>query len=121
MPIIEMILVRFNLDKEDDRKAFELLRKHSAPRKRNAFIKKALLQGLAIELGEKPVARMTRKASKGTRQGELDNHRKEAVLSDMSRVPQLSPGDGSQIPAKFEAGTAETDTEVAELIGSIVQ
>ncbi len=114
MPNIEMILVRFNLDKEDDRKAFELLRRHAAPRKRTAFLKKALLQGLAIELGEKPFARMTRKAKRA--KGE------EPEISGVATSParQMS-GDRPSLSLPDNACAAETDPEVAALIGSIVQ
>ena len=69
MPNIEIILVRFNLDKEDDCRLFELLQKRSMPRKRNEFLKKALLKCMMEEAGGKSVARLTRKESKGCKYG----------------------------------------------------
>ncbi len=114
MPNIEMILVRFNLDKEDDRKVFELLQKHSAPRKRNAFLKKALLQGLAIELGQKPAAQLTRKAKMA--KGEEPKISRVATPAE-----QPMAGDRPSLPESDNTCAAETDPEVAELIRSIVQ
>ncbi len=43
MPNIEIISLRFNLDKDEDRGLFELLQKRCDPGKRNEFLKHALL------------------------------------------------------------------------------
>lgn len=42
MPNIEIISLRFNLDKEDDRKLFKALQERSGSGKRNEFIKQIL-------------------------------------------------------------------------------
>ncbi len=114
MANIEIISVRFNLAKDDDRRLFEALQKRSDPGKRNEFIKQALMQGLAIELGEKPVARLTKKASKRAKVEEPETQVATPSAQQMS-------GDRPSLPVSDNTNAAETDPEVAELIGSIVQ
>jgi hypothetical protein len=126
MPNIEMILVRFNLDKEDDRRLFELLRKRCAPRKRNEFLKKALLQCLTEETGEKPGARPIKKQSKGSMQAELDVSRRAPAIAgapqaDTPEPKPVTDEPSMSIASEKVANTTDPDPEVAELIGSIVQ
>jgi hypothetical protein len=46
MPNIEVILLRFNLDKDDDRRLFKALKTRTSSGKRNDYIKKLLLDRL---------------------------------------------------------------------------
>ncbi len=46
MPNIEVIYLRFNLDKNDDRRLFEALKARTSGGKRNEYIKKLLLDCL---------------------------------------------------------------------------
>ena len=126
MPNIEIILVRFNLDKEDDRRLFELLQKRSMPRKRNEFLKKVLLKYMTEEAGGKSVARPTKKQSKGALQAETLTSQHDPKIASVSQAntPVSKPvsDEPSLLPASGRtANTTEPDPEVAELIGSIVQ
>ena len=127
MPNIQIILVRFNLDREDDRRLFELLQKRSMPRKRNEFLKKVLLKGMMEEAGGKSVVRPTKKQSKLALQAETTGtgqHVQKIALTSQADTPASEPlsDEPSLLPASDRAAnTAGLDPEVAELIGSIVQ
>ncbi len=120
MANIEIISVRFNLAKDDDRRLFEALQKRSDPGKRNEFIKQALMHGLAIELGEKPVAQITKKASKRVKGEKTDGSLGASEISRVAPAQKMS-GDHPSLPLPDNTCAAETDPEVAALIGSIVQ
>ncbi len=79
-------MVRFNLDKEDDRRLFELLQKRSMPRKRNEFLKKVLLKYMTEEAGGKSGARPTKKQSKGALQAETLTSQHDPKIASVSRL-----------------------------------
>lgn len=65
MPIIEIISLRLNLEKEADNRLFEILKKRSDLGKRNEFIKQALLEHLSEGgVASKPAARAVKKTAK---------------------------------------------------------
>jgi len=126
MPNIEIILVRFNLDKEDDRRLFELLQKRSMPRKRNEFLKKVLLKRMIEETEGKSVARRTKKQPKGELEAETGTGQQvpKIAVTSQADTPASKPvsNEPSLRPASERAANkTEPDLEIAELIGSIVQ
>jgi hypothetical protein len=129
MPNIEIISVRFNLNKDEDRRLFEVLQKRSDPGKRNEFIKQVLLRYLAGDsVGGKSVARPSKRQSK-ERDGPPDEIRQPEVSG-----PALTVAPGVELPPKplvdvpsdgpassGVASAGEPDLEAAGLVRSFVQ
>ncbi len=128
MPIIEIISLRLNLDKEADNKLFEILKKRSDSGKRNEFIKKALLEYLSeVDVAGKPAVRAVKKADK-------DPVRPPAVqVSGGEPDPEVPQERGSPIPRELpsapsapEPGTDHSSgnddhSEAASLVSQFAQ
>jgi len=100
MPNVEIISVRFNLEKDEDRRLFEELQKRSDPGKRNEFLKKVLLECLTADrVSVKPAARSFKRQTK----------------------EQAEPPDKRLQHTGGTAGAPEPDPEAAGLVGSFVQ
>jgi hypothetical protein len=129
LPNIEIITVRFNLDKDDDRRIFEELQKRSDPGKRNDFLKQVLLGYLAgNSMGGKSGARASKKQTK-ERYGPPDDLRQpEVSRSALTGATGLEPPQTPVVDApsdgpvsRMVASAEEPDPEATGLVGSFVQ
>jgi hypothetical protein len=126
MPNIEIISLRFNLDKDEDRRLFEALQKRSDPGKRNEFLKHALLECLAQGVAGGKAVRTSRKQAR------------EPALPPAVRLPEepgpeLTPAPGHEAPQPVSGHIAieqapgghkngqEADSEAVGLVASFVQ
>ena len=126
MPNIEIISLRFNLDKDEDRRLFETLQKRTDPGKRNEFLKQVLLECL---LGGSAGGKAVRTVRK--------QHR-EPASPPTERLPEFSGSEtsapGPKAPPKPVAPNIadekasggrgspnEADSEAAGLVASFVQ
>ena len=129
MPNIEIITVRFNLDKDDDRRIFEELQKRSDPGKRNEFLKQVLLGYLAGNgMGGKSGARASKKQTKECSEHPDDQRQSEVSGSDLTGATGLEPSQTPVVDAPSDglasrkvASAEEPDPEAAGLVGSYVQ
>ncbi len=127
MPNIEIISLRFNLDKDEDRRLFEVLQKRTDPGKRNEFLKQSLLECLSGSGARGKAARTVRKQPL------------EPAYHPAERLPEV-PGpetrvaSGPQAPPKPVAAHVadekasevhgapnDADSEAAGLVASFVQ
>jgi hypothetical protein len=129
MPNIEIISVRFNLDKDEDRRLFDVLQKRSDPGKRNEFLKKVLFNYLSEDSeGGKSVARASKKQTREPAQPRDDVHKPEATGSGrtVAAGPHPEPKPVVDAPSDGPVSSAvanamEPDPEAAGLVGSFVQ
>lgn len=129
MPNIEIISVRFNLDKDEDRRLFEVLQKRSDPGKRNEFFKRALFNYLSEDSeGGKSVARVSKKQTREPARPPDDVNKPEATESGRTAAagPHPKPRPVVDAPSDGPASSAvanavEPDPEAAGLVGSFVQ
>lgn len=129
MPKIEIIPVRFNLDKEDDRKLFEEVQKHSSSGKRNEFLKQVLydylMKGGTTAVRAKPALKKQLKEKLGD---PVKLHAAELLelehpLSSTSEgglEPVAATYEGAQASGEHET-PAEASSEAAGLAASFVQ
>jgi hypothetical protein len=99
MPTIEVIYLRFNLDKDDDRRLFEALKARTSSGKRNEYIKKLLLDCLVRSRDESRNPK--REAGRG-------QDRSPALPATESGKPEPE----AEIPA---------DTEAAGIVSQFLQ
>ncbi len=126
MANIEIISVRFNLAKGDDRRLFEALQKRSDPGKRNEFIKQVLLECLTDSGRAKPVMRTPKKQSRGPAPAEPVTGEHAMVIEETPQaaepVAAPVPGEPSLHPAADkDTSAAVPDLEASGLVGSFVQ
>ena len=121
MPKIEIVSLRFNLDKEEDNNLFLMLQKRAPSGKRSEFIKKIVSSALQESVvGGKSTARRTKeppvsKVSPEAR-GPMQN-------SDPEPGSRLHQPDDTRSEGK-QGGLADAtdpETEAASLVGSLVQ
>ncbi|MHB8843327.1 MAG: hypothetical protein ACYC7L_01135 [Nitrospirota bacterium] len=129
MPKIEIVSLRFNLDKEDDNRLFALLQKRADTGKRNEFLKQLLCDALTAGVaGDKTKTRQTRKPPREQFEPAADQPAQEAQEPAQTSAP--GPESGPRTAAHGQtngpdpggaSSTAEPDREAASLVGSFVQ
>ena len=129
MPKIEIVSLRFNLDKEDDNRLFALMQKRADAGKRNEFLKQLLGDALTAGVaGDRPKARHVKKPPREPVEPAADRFAQE----DQSPAKTAAPGPEAvprpaahvQTNAPDPGGvssTAEPDREAVSLVGSFVQ
>jgi hypothetical protein len=127
MPNIEIISLRFNLDKDDDRRLFEALHKRSDPGKRNEFLKQTLLECLSGSgAGGKAVRKVRRQPKEpayppAERLHEVPEPEIQAVPGPQA-PPMPALGNITDKQASDGCGSPnEADSEAAGLVASFVQ
>ena len=89
MPKIEIVSLRLNLDKDEDRRLWESLQSKSEPGKRNEFLKQSLLRCLSEgKAGVEPPERPERPSRKRVKEPEATAGRVE------ERLDSADPPDG---------------------------
>ena len=124
MPVIEILSLRLNLDKEDDRRLFEILQKRADPGKRNEFMKQALLECLSEEgSGSRSNARQSRKQLKDRAEPTANRIHPEVSRSVRTATagPQPLPKPVSDAPSVGPAVEMESDSDAAGLVESFIQ
>ncbi len=129
MPNIEIISLRFNLDKDEDRRLFEALQKRSDPGKRNEFLKQVLLECLAGGgAGGKSAVRTSRKQSRETASPPAVQRLPEVPGPEHLSAPgpqaQPKPVGGHVVDEQASGGHEngqEADSEAVGLVASFVQ
>ncbi len=128
MPKIEIVSIRFNLDKEHDNTLFALLQKRAPARKRNEFIKQLVSsalqenaaggKGTARRAKEPPRELADRPASKVSPGAQGHKHTSEPDSHAITK-----PSGETQLEGKSSGLTSETEPEkeAANLVGSLVQ
>ena len=129
MPNIEIISLRFNLDKDNDRKLFEALQERADSGKRNEFIKQVLFDRIMEESPEgKSAVRPPRKQARVSK--EPHGVRRLSGVAETRRAAALGPQASSRPAADVAAvGQAargqenhqEPDAEAAGLVSQFVQ
>ena len=129
MPKIEIVSLRFNLDKEDDNRLFALLQKRADTGKRNEFLKQLLGEALTVGVsGDRTKARNARKPPREPVESVEDQPAQEAQGPAQTSAP--APESGPRPAAHVQtngpdpggaSSTAEPDREAANLVGSFVQ
>jgi len=129
MPKIEIVSLRFNLDKEDDNRLFVLLQKRADAGKRNEFLKQLLGDALTAGVaGDRPKARQTKKPPREPFEPIADRPAQEDQHPAQTAAPGPEPGPKPATHAQTSgpdpggaSSTAEPDREAASLVGSFVQ
>ena len=129
MPKIEIVSLRFNLDKEDDNRLFALLQKRADPGKRNEFLKQLLGDALTAGVaGDRPKARQSKKPPREPFEPAADQPAPEAQGPAQTAAPGPEPGTRPAAHVQTSgpdpgavSSTAEPDREAASLVGSFVQ
>lgn len=129
MPKIEIVSLRFNLDKEDDNRLFALLQKRADTGKRNEFLKQLLCDALTAGVaGDKMKARHAKKPIREPFEPAADRQAPEA--KGPAQTAALGPEPGPKPAAYAQTGspdsggascTTEPDRDAANLVGSFVQ
>lgn len=106
MPTIEIISVRFNLDKENDRKLFEEVQKNVPDGKRNEFLKELLYDRFmktgAIAGKAKPTAK------KQLKNAPEASAKERAAEPPIQELPLSATPEGSSQPAAADNVTEQT-------------
>lgn len=129
MPTIEIISIRFNLDKEDDRKLFEALQRRFDSGKRNELLKQALQGCLVGDVQSgKPIAAPTpekRQKAKSGQPAVSDDHKASAAPrpdpeSTTSAARPLVAADEEHDLSQHEEPAGDS-SENAGVVASFVQ
>ena len=129
MPNIEIISLRFNLDKDNDRKLFEALQERADSGKRNEFLKQVLFDCI---VEDSPEGNSAVKPSKKQAKVSKEPHgvRRLSGVAETGRAaalgPQASPRPASDVAAVGQAARGqenhqEPDAEAAGLVSQFVQ
>ncbi len=128
MPNIEIISLRFNLDKDEDRRLFETLQKRTDPGKRNEFLKQVLLEWLSGgDTGGKAIRAVRRQPKEPTLPPRDQRLREELGPEPTSAPgPQAPPKPAAAHGAERQASGGrespqEADSEAVGLVASFVQ
>lgn len=126
MPIIEIISLRLNLDKEEDCKLWDALRKLAEGGKRNEFLKQTLLECL-VEGGAagKPAVRASHRriktpASEPAEQSPPKPAEPAAMTESAAPSPPVAPRPGTA-QATDNTPTVELNGSDAEAAGLVSQ
>jgi hypothetical protein len=127
MPAIEIISLRFNLDKEDDRKLWEELIRRIDPGKRNEFLKKLLLENI-LKNGDAG-SQGARKPKKQLK--ETAHHPSPQPVEAAGPEPPAAPGppvgqkvvpaESREKPLADHEDQAGTEAEAASLVSQFAQ
>jgi len=129
MPKIEIVSLRFNLDKEDDNRLFALLQRKADTGKRNEFLKQLLCDALTAGVsGDRPKSRHVKKPTRepiepaADRPAQEDQHPAQTVAPGPEPGPTPAAHGQTNGPDPGGASsTTEPDREAASLVGSFVQ